>query len=175
MKNTNEPPGIRDIINNENKFLFLRVLGIKREDVFNAFTDPALLIRWWGPLGSVCPECMVDARPGGIIQIKTVYQNQQYVMKGMIHELEIPAHLSFTASYFRDDEIPDSEIFYQIMLDEHMRRTKITIEGRFLKQNSSKNNSDFIDKEWNQKLDKISDILLKRKYEQDIRPSAAPH
>lgn len=33
--------------------------------VFNAWTDPAFLAQWWGPVGCTVFKCEVDLRPGG--------------------------------------------------------------------------------------------------------------
>jgi uncharacterized protein YndB with AHSA1/START domain len=37
--------------------------------LFDAWTQPALLVRWWGPTGMSCPEAEVDLRPGGQFRI----------------------------------------------------------------------------------------------------------
>jgi uncharacterized protein YndB with AHSA1/START domain len=43
-----------------------RVLGAPRDVVFRAFTDPALLARWWGPKGFTSTFHAFDPRPGGV-------------------------------------------------------------------------------------------------------------
>jgi len=42
-----------------------RVLAVPRELVFEAFTDPARLARWWGPQGFTSRFEAFDPRPGG--------------------------------------------------------------------------------------------------------------
>jgi uncharacterized protein YndB with AHSA1/START domain len=42
-----------------------RVLHAPRALVFQAFTDPAHLARWWGPAGFTSTFDVFDARPGG--------------------------------------------------------------------------------------------------------------
>ena len=42
-----------------------RVFDAPREVVFRAFTDPALLARWWGPKGFTNTFHEFDPRPGG--------------------------------------------------------------------------------------------------------------
>ena len=37
--------------------------------VFQLWTDPDLLIKWWGPPGVTCTEAMIDARAGGSYRI----------------------------------------------------------------------------------------------------------
>jgi uncharacterized protein YndB with AHSA1/START domain len=51
-------PADRDIVS-------ARVLSAPRERVFAAWTDPALLARWWGPKGFRNTFQEFDPRPGG--------------------------------------------------------------------------------------------------------------
>jgi uncharacterized protein YndB with AHSA1/START domain len=37
--------------------------------LFDAWTSPALLLRWWGPKGVKCTHAEVDARVGGAMRI----------------------------------------------------------------------------------------------------------
>lgn len=45
-----------------------RVFAVPREAIFRAFTDPALLARWWGPKGFTNTFHEFDPRPGGMWQ-----------------------------------------------------------------------------------------------------------
>ncbi len=49
------------------ELIISRVFAASRETVFQAFTDPELLVRWFGPVGfSVPPDTVdLDVRPGG--------------------------------------------------------------------------------------------------------------
>ena len=42
-----------------------RVIDAPRELVFEAWTKPEHLLRWWAPRGCSTPACTVDLRPGG--------------------------------------------------------------------------------------------------------------
>ena len=46
-----------------------RTFDAPRELVFKAWTDPALLSKWWGPTAFTTPICQVDARKGGKLYI----------------------------------------------------------------------------------------------------------
>jgi len=43
-----------------------RVFDAPREDVWEAFTDPANVAQWFGGEGFVSPVCTMDVRPGGL-------------------------------------------------------------------------------------------------------------
>jgi uncharacterized protein YndB with AHSA1/START domain len=45
---------------------FERRFPVARERVFEAFTTPELLLKWWGPPEWPAVSCTVDLRPGGI-------------------------------------------------------------------------------------------------------------
>ena len=42
-----------------------RILKASPERVFDAFTDPEQLMKWWWPNGFTCPAAEVDLRVGG--------------------------------------------------------------------------------------------------------------
>ena len=42
-----------------------RILKAPPERVFDAFTDPDELTKWWWPKGFTCPAAEVDLRVGG--------------------------------------------------------------------------------------------------------------
>ncbi|MDQ6796359.1 MAG: SRPBCC domain-containing protein [Chloroflexota bacterium] len=44
---------------------FERTFDAPREQVWKAFTDPALIPRWWGPHGTQTTVAEMDVRPGG--------------------------------------------------------------------------------------------------------------
>ena len=41
-----------------------RIFNAPRERVFAAWTDPEMLVRWWGPEGHHIPESTIDVREG---------------------------------------------------------------------------------------------------------------
>jgi uncharacterized protein YndB with AHSA1/START domain len=45
--------------------VFERTFDARREAVWNAFTDPELVPRWWGPHGTTTDVVEMDVRPGG--------------------------------------------------------------------------------------------------------------
>jgi uncharacterized protein YndB with AHSA1/START domain len=55
----------RDVENPELEILSARTFDAPRERVFEAFTDPARLARWWGPKGFTNTFQEFDLRPGG--------------------------------------------------------------------------------------------------------------
>ena len=42
-----------------------RVIKASPEKLFDAWTDPRLLLQWWGPEGTTTPEYAFDVKVGG--------------------------------------------------------------------------------------------------------------
>jgi uncharacterized protein YndB with AHSA1/START domain len=50
---------------NAGEMILTRVFDAPRELVFRAWSDPAHLVKWWGPKGFTLPGCEMDFRTGG--------------------------------------------------------------------------------------------------------------
>jgi uncharacterized protein YndB with AHSA1/START domain len=48
-----------------------RRINAAREKLFAAWTQPELLVRWWGPQGVACPAAEINLRVGGPYSGKT--------------------------------------------------------------------------------------------------------
>ncbi len=49
----------------ENELVITRVFDAPKEVVWNAWTDPEEVKRWWGPEGFTAPSIQIDLRVGG--------------------------------------------------------------------------------------------------------------
>src|SRR3546814_12441013 len=73
---------------------FTRRLAAPRELVFELWTDPKHLAKWWGPNGFTNPVCEFEARPGGRIHIDMMAPDGTvYPMDGVVEEILQPARL----------------------------------------------------------------------------------
>jgi uncharacterized protein YndB with AHSA1/START domain len=74
-----------------------RVIEAPRDDVFQAWTDPAELRRWWGPGEFTCPEADVDLRPGGSYRlVMQPSAGDAFVLGGTYREVQPPERLVYT-------------------------------------------------------------------------------
>ena len=65
-----------------------RVFDAPRDLVFRMWTDPAHLMRWWGPRGYTNPVCELDARIGGSIFVRMRAPSGRVVlMNGAFREI----------------------------------------------------------------------------------------
>ena len=74
-----------------------RLIAAPPERVFTLWTDPALLVKWWGPEGYDIPTHALDIRPGGVWRttIRSPEGKLQTV-SGVYRLIEPPRRLVFT-------------------------------------------------------------------------------
>jgi uncharacterized protein YndB with AHSA1/START domain len=74
-----------------------RRINATREKLFAAWTQPALLVRWWGPQGVACPAAEIDLRVGGAYRIANQFPDGKVVwITGTFETIEPPRQLSYT-------------------------------------------------------------------------------
>ena len=75
-----------------------RVFDAPRDLVFRMWTDPAHLMRWWGPRGYTNPVCELDVRVGGSIFVRMRAPDGRVVlMNGAFREIVQRERLIFNA------------------------------------------------------------------------------
>jgi uncharacterized protein YndB with AHSA1/START domain len=79
------------------EIVITRVLPAPRELVWQAWTDPEHLARWWGARGwSTAPtDVTVDVRPGGVFRVGSTSDEDHTEMttKGVFREVDPPHRL----------------------------------------------------------------------------------
>ena len=80
-----------------------RVFDATRELVWQAWTDPAHFVQWWGPDGFTTPHCSIDLRVGGHMHFcmrSTEYGD--FWAGGVFYEVDPPSRLVY-GDYFADE------------------------------------------------------------------------
>src|SRR5256885_6431545 len=117
-----------------------RVFDAPRERVFDVFTQPEHLQKWWGPKGVGIPLAEFEARPGGKIFIAERGDGAMIYIAGVVREIERPSRLVF-AIHFADADRKrvappahsglgdtwDDEIVTLVTFSSEGRRTRMTI------------------------------------------------
>jgi uncharacterized protein YndB with AHSA1/START domain len=107
-----------------------RIFDAPREMVFQAWTDPKQLQRWWGPKGFTNPVCEVDVRPGGAIRIHMrAPDGTVYPMIGVFHEIVVPERLVFTSSALDGNGHPLFEVLNTVTFAAEGGKTKLTVRA----------------------------------------------
>ncbi len=69
-----------------------------RAKVFEAWTTPELLSKWYGPHNTTIPVCKMDVRPGGKYRIVMRMEGDDYPGKGEYRAVVPPDLLVYTAN-----------------------------------------------------------------------------
>jgi uncharacterized protein YndB with AHSA1/START domain len=111
-------------------FMITRLFDAPRDLVFQAWTDPAHLARWFGPQGCTTPRDTVstDVRPGGEWRATMIRDDngQEYPTGGVYREVDEPSRLAFT---WADPTAPvgsPAESLVSIELTEREGKTEMT-------------------------------------------------
>ena len=83
-----------------------RAMPAPRSTVFAAFTDPAQLAQWWGPVGFTIPSVEFEPRPGAAYQIEMQPpEGESFFLRGEVREADAPNRLAYT--FIWDPPDPD--------------------------------------------------------------------
>lgn len=107
-----------------------RILNASREKVFRMWTEAEHLARWWGPHGMTNPVCEIDPRVDGKIRIHMAMPDGTiYPMTGVIHEIDPPARLVFTAYAENSVGAQLLESLSTVTFDDIGGKTRLTVHA----------------------------------------------
>jgi glutathione S-transferase len=82
-----------------------RVVKASPEKVFKAWTDPTILVKWWGPEGFETPECEMDVRAGGAWRTTMISpKGEGHTVSGIYREISPPERLVMSWGWEQDGE-----------------------------------------------------------------------
>lgn len=148
-----------------------RVFDARRERVFDAFTKPEHLQRWWGPKMAAIAVAEYDARPGGAVFLGERYPDGTMVyLAGVVREIEPPARLVFAIHFANEKRERVSppvhsslgaawagEIVSHVTFSAEGQRTRVTI--RTEQSGVTVEWSEKARYGWGESLDKLDQVL----------------
>jgi uncharacterized protein YndB with AHSA1/START domain len=121
-----------------NKVEFERTYDASPQKVWQAWTKPELIKKWWGPNNVTIPESEVDLRVGGKIYIVMEageamgpYKGTKWPMQGIFNVVEPNSKLSYTAKAWTEGQKEETTIDQttELMLAEYQGKTKLKIKA----------------------------------------------
>lgn len=101
-----------------------REFNAPRELVFKAFTDAALIPKWWGPARLTTTVDKMDVRMGGIWRyVQRDTDGNEFGFHGVYHDVAAPERLVFT---FEWEGLPGHVLLETVTLAERDGKTTIT-------------------------------------------------
>jgi uncharacterized protein YndB with AHSA1/START domain len=160
------------------ELIITRVFNAPRELVWELWTDPELMMRWWGPKDFTSPVNKIDLRVGGeYLNCMRSPDGEDFWSKGVYREIIAPERLVMTDS-FADEEgniVPAShygmspewllEMLITVTFEEHEDKTKLTLKHS---GQGDIPDRDFDDMQqgWSQSFDKLDEVLEEQKAKQ---------
>ena len=112
----------------DRELVVTRVLDAPRALVFEAWTDPARLVRWWGPKGFTTPACEMDVRPGGGFRMSMRSpEGTDHRLRGRYREIVPPERLVFTFAWEDERGKPGHETVVTVTFADEDGRTRLTL------------------------------------------------
>jgi uncharacterized protein YndB with AHSA1/START domain len=142
-----------------------RQLAAPRAVVWNAWTDPAALARWWGPAGFANPRCEFDARPGGAIRIDMLGPDGAvHPMDGRVEEIVPPSRLVFVAGALGPDGRRMFDVLNRLELEESGGGTRLKLDVRItaIHDPAAAQHLAGMEAGWTTSLDCLAEALLQR-------------
>jgi uncharacterized protein YndB with AHSA1/START domain len=123
---------------NNAHFTMTRMLDAPRALVWRAWTDPALLARWFGPKGTTTTVLAHDPRPGGITHLRMDMSGGGAIWARFVHrEVAEPSRLSWVHSFADErgdlarapffDGVWPLELLNSVVFEEDGDRTRMTL------------------------------------------------
>jgi len=145
-----------------------RVFNAPLERVWQAWTDPEQVAKWWGPNGTSSVKCIWEARPGGktqtIVKAGEMYgpaAGTEWQSAGEFKEVVPQEKLVFTNNPILNGE-PVAEHLTTVIFEEQGGRTKVSMRNLITTAKDTpeaKGALDGIPMGWNQQLDKLGELL----------------
>jgi uncharacterized protein YndB with AHSA1/START domain len=116
----------------DRELVLTRLIDAPRERLYEAWTDPELLKRWFAPLPYTTPRAELDVRPGGAtLVVMRDPQGNEYPNRGVYLEVVPNARLVVTDA-FSEAWQPSEKPFMTVILtfEEEDGKTRYTVRVR---------------------------------------------
>jgi uncharacterized protein YndB with AHSA1/START domain len=108
----------------EREIVLTRVFNAPRQLVFDAWTKPEHVKRWYGCDASTMTSCDIDLRPGGAYRfVLRMTDGTEHSLSGIYREIVPPARIVATE---RINDDPNMEALIAITFDEQDGKTTMT-------------------------------------------------
>lgn len=134
-----------------------RTLRAPRERVFQAWTDPEEIKRWFGPDSCQVIEASLDLRVGGGFRFRFRDSEQsEYDLRGEFREVTPPGKLVYTWEWENDSDYLDRETVVSVEFIDLAGSTEVRLAHENLPSEQSAENHEH---GWSGSLDKLEKLL----------------
>jgi uncharacterized protein YndB with AHSA1/START domain len=118
-----------------------RLIAASPERVFDLWTDPDLLVKWWGPEGFDVPAHALDVRPGG--QWRTTMRSPEgklHRVSGIYRTIDKPRRLVFTWAWDQDDGSRGHETEVTVTFESAPGGTRLKLVQQMFQDKTARDN-----------------------------------
>ncbi|RPI04955.1 MAG: SRPBCC domain-containing protein [Ignavibacteriae bacterium] len=151
------------------EIVITRIFNVPNALLWNAWTDPATLKRWWGPRDYTTPTCTLDFHKGGAyLFCMRSLEGHEFWSTGIYKEI-IPFKKIVCTDNFADRDgniIPASELGFPgewpenllvtVLFEDLGAQTKVTVKHCGLPEGEM---GDLTEVGWNESFDKLAESL----------------
>lgn len=118
------------ISSTDREIVITRMFKAPPELVWRAWTDPAQIVRWWGPAGFTTTTHAMDVRPGGVWRFDMHGPDgRDYPNRIVFDEVEAPRRLVYT--HAGDDDVEGVRFQVIVTFEKQDGGTKLTMRSDF--------------------------------------------
>ena len=153
----------------EGEIVITRLFDAPRDLAWRAWTEPELVMQWWGPKAFTAPSCRIDLRVGGVyLYCMRSPDGRDYWSTGVYREIEKPERIVCTDS-FADEKgnvvpatyygmSPDfpAEMLVTVTFEVQAGRTRLTLRHPGIPAGELR---DQAKAGWTESLDKFAGVL----------------
>jgi uncharacterized protein YndB with AHSA1/START domain len=137
--------------------------------VWQAWTDPAHIVKWWGPHRFTAPRAEIELRPGGAVHFEMQAPGGRiYPSTGTVDEVIVPARLVVTTRLAQDG-ITVLEVQQTVTFEERGEETRVTLRAHVIRATEAAASAlAFMNEGWNQALDKLTSYATTTAAEREL-------
>lgn len=149
--------------------VIVRTFQAPRALVWQAWTDPAHIVRWWGPHRYTTPRAEMDLRPGGAIRLDMQGPNGGVrPVVGTVDEAVAPERL-VTTTRLEQDGVVALEVQHTVTFEDRGSETRVTLRAHVLRATDAAAAAIAgMDEGWNQSLDRLASYAATTAAEREI-------
>ena len=142
------------------ELVICRIFDAPRRLVFDAWTDPEHLARWWGPQGFAIIACKAEVRPGGAWH-RTMRSLEGNIIRkhGVYREIVAPERLVFTYVSDDVDGNPGPPTLVTVTFADGGGKTRLTLRQTLFESAAAR---DAHHVGWTSCLERFAEYLAKR-------------
>ena len=145
----------------ERGLVITRIFDAPRRLVFQAWTEPDRVARWWGPQGFTTVYHDMDIRPGGAFRFcMRSPEGAEYWKRGVYREVVEPERLVFTFAWEDGESEPGHQTLVTVTFAERGDKTELTLRQAVFETVGARNSHH---RGWTSTLQRFAEYLAENR------------